>query len=360
MVTATRFSGAITSAASVKVASEPATTVPTTIWVGKFAIDCALRLRCRAHARRRTALIPTPHQIRGYRGRDGSVTACGQPRCAHRAQRSLPRGSASRLMTPDEVADESPRSKHLVIAAASIGVALTVMGIKYIAFLMTGSVALFSDALESIVNVLTAVAALIAIRIGSQPPDRGHPFGHHKAEYFSSILEGALIIVAALLIFREAFFAFLQPAHADRAGRRPAGQRAGDGYQCRLGLGADQPRQSVELAGAGGRRPSPRQRRHHLGRRPRRPAAGDGDGMGDPRSADRRRRRLQHSAHRLPAGGRIHERAHGPGRLAADRAAHQGGDPRQRRGRAAGARHPHPHGRARRRSSNSISSCRAR
>ncbi|MEO8420817.1 MAG: cation diffusion facilitator family transporter [Hyphomicrobium sp.] len=106
---------------------------------------------------------------------------------------------------------ESPRSKHLVIAATSIGVALAVMGIKYIAFLMTGSVALFSDALESIVNVLTAVAALIAIRISAQPPDRGHPFGHYKAEYFSSILEGALIIVAALLIFREAFFALLAP-----------------------------------------------------------------------------------------------------------------------------------------------------
>jgi cation diffusion facilitator family transporter len=106
---------------------------------------------------------------------------------------------------------DSPRSKHLVIAAASIGIALAVMGIKYIAFLMTGSVALFSDALESIVNVLTAVAALIAIRISSLPPDSGHPFGHHKAEYFSAILEGALIIVAALLIFREAYLALLQP-----------------------------------------------------------------------------------------------------------------------------------------------------
>ena len=64
-----------------------------------------------------------------------------------------------------------------MIAAASIGVALAVMGIKYIAFLMTGSVALFSDALESIVNVLTAVAALVAIRISfaaarSRPPFR--------------------------------------------------------------------------------------------------------------------------------------------------------------------------------------------
>src|SRR5215468_9513729 len=102
-------------------------------------------------------------------------------------------------------------NKHQHVAAASIAIALAVLGIKYVAFLMTGSVALFSDALESIVNVLTAVAALIAIRIGAQPPDRGHPFGHHKAEYFSAVLEGALIIVAALLIFREAYEAFLAP-----------------------------------------------------------------------------------------------------------------------------------------------------
>jgi cation diffusion facilitator family transporter len=102
-------------------------------------------------------------------------------------------------------------NKHLVVAAISIGIALAVMGIKYIAFLMTGSVALFSDALESIVNVLTAVAALIAVRVGAQPPDRHHPFGHHKAEYFSAVLEGTLIIVAAMLIFREAYLAFLEP-----------------------------------------------------------------------------------------------------------------------------------------------------
>ena len=103
------------------------------------------------------------------------------------------------------------QKKHQLVAVASIGIAFAVMGIKYVAYLMTGSVALFSDALESIVNVLTAVAALIAIRIGSQPPDRRHPFGHHKAEYFSAVLEGALIIVAALVIFREAYGALLQP-----------------------------------------------------------------------------------------------------------------------------------------------------
>jgi cation diffusion facilitator family transporter len=103
------------------------------------------------------------------------------------------------------------QQKHQSVAAASIGVAFAVMGIKYVAYLMTGSVALFSDALESIVNVLTGITAFIAIRVGASPPDRRHPFGHHKAEYFAAVLEGALIIVAALLIFHEAYKALLQP-----------------------------------------------------------------------------------------------------------------------------------------------------
>ncbi len=97
------------------------------------------------------------------------------------------------------------------VAMGSIAVALAVMGIKYLAYVVTGSVALYSDALESIVNVLTALAAFVAIRIGSRPADHNHPFGHHKAEYLSAVLEGALIIVAALLIMREAIDAVLAP-----------------------------------------------------------------------------------------------------------------------------------------------------
>ncbi len=97
------------------------------------------------------------------------------------------------------------------VAAASIVVAIVVMGIKYLAYLKTGSVALYSDALESIVNVATAIVALVTIRISARPADRRHQFGHHKAEYFSAVLEGALIIVAALLIMREAWDAILKP-----------------------------------------------------------------------------------------------------------------------------------------------------
>lgn len=97
------------------------------------------------------------------------------------------------------------------MATASIAVACIVMGIKYLAYWMTGSVALYSDALESIVNVVTAIAALVAIRISARPADRRHQFGHHKAEYFSAVLEGVLIIVAALLILHAAWQAFNAP-----------------------------------------------------------------------------------------------------------------------------------------------------
>ncbi|CUT13495.1 Cobaltzinccadmium resistance protein [Bradyrhizobium sp.] len=101
--------------------------------------------------------------------------------------------------------------KNLQLAAGSIVVGLAVLGLKYLAFAWTGSVALYSDAVESVINVVAAVAALIAVWYGGQPADENHPFGHHKAEYFSAVLEGALIIVAALAIAHEAYGAFLAP-----------------------------------------------------------------------------------------------------------------------------------------------------
>lgn len=102
-------------------------------------------------------------------------------------------------------------SKAMKIAYGSVLVGLAVLAIKALAWWLTGSVALLSDALESIVNVATALAALIALRIAQQPPDADHPFGHHKAEYFSAVLEGALIVIAAVLILHEAWGAFLDP-----------------------------------------------------------------------------------------------------------------------------------------------------
>lgn len=97
------------------------------------------------------------------------------------------------------------------LAAWSIPVAFAVLALKYLAYHLTGSVALYSDALESIVNVIAAVAAWWAIRVSYMPADRNHPYGHHKAEYFSAVIEGVLIIVAALLIFNEAWSALRAP-----------------------------------------------------------------------------------------------------------------------------------------------------
>lgn len=97
------------------------------------------------------------------------------------------------------------------LAVGSIVVGLTVLALKFAAFWLTGSVALYSDALESIVNVAAAVAALVAIRLSAKPADRNHPYGHHKAEYFSAVIEGVLIIVAALSIARAAYLAIVEP-----------------------------------------------------------------------------------------------------------------------------------------------------
>jgi cation diffusion facilitator family transporter len=102
-------------------------------------------------------------------------------------------------------------TKLRLAAVASIVVAAVVLGLKYLAYWRTGSVALYSDALESIVNLVTATAALYAVHVSSQPADRRHQFGHHKAEYFSAVLEGVLIVIAALLIFHEAYAAFIAP-----------------------------------------------------------------------------------------------------------------------------------------------------
>lgn len=90
-------------------------------------------------------------------------------------------------------------------------VGLIVLGLKFLAWYITGSIALYSDALESIVNVVTAIVALIAVRLAQKPADAALPYGYHKAEYFSAVIVGVMIIVAAILIFREAVLGFLAP-----------------------------------------------------------------------------------------------------------------------------------------------------
>ena len=97
------------------------------------------------------------------------------------------------------------------IALGSVGVGLLVLAIKFAAYAVTDSVALLSDALESIVNVATATAAFAALRIAAQPADANHPYGHTKAEYLSAVVEGVLIVVAAFAILLEAYRGFVDP-----------------------------------------------------------------------------------------------------------------------------------------------------
>ncbi len=97
------------------------------------------------------------------------------------------------------------------IAIGSIVVSLAVLGLKTLAWSITHSAALFSDALESVVNVATAILALWAVQVAVQPPDTNHPFGHSKVELFAAMAEGGLIVVAAVLILQEAWHGFHHP-----------------------------------------------------------------------------------------------------------------------------------------------------
>ena len=101
------------------------------------------------------------------------------------------------------------------IAMWSIVVALGIFALKLAAWWLTDSVALFSDAMESVVNVVASCVAWYALRIAHTPADDNHPFGHHKAEYFSAVLEGVLIVVAALLIIHEAWTVLFDPRLLD-------------------------------------------------------------------------------------------------------------------------------------------------
>ena len=101
------------------------------------------------------------------------------------------------------------------LAIGSLFVGVIVLGLKALAWRMTGSIALLSDALESTVSVATAIAALVAIRVAARPADANHPYGHHKAEFFSAVLEGVMIIVAALLIMHEAIQGIMAPRVLD-------------------------------------------------------------------------------------------------------------------------------------------------
>ena len=94
----------------------------------------------------------------------------------------------------------------------SIAVAVATIALKTSAWWVSDSVSLLSDALESLVNLAGAMFALAMVTIAARPPDEDHPYGHHKAEYFSSGFEGVLIFAAALAIVWAAAHRWLEPA----------------------------------------------------------------------------------------------------------------------------------------------------
>jgi cation diffusion facilitator family transporter len=103
-------------------------------------------------------------------------------------------------------------------AVLSIAAAVITIGLKLGAYLLTGSVGLFSDAAESVVNLVAAVAALWALLYAARPPDEEHAFGHNKAEYFSSGLESALILIAAAWIGVTAWDRLMDPQPLQNVG----------------------------------------------------------------------------------------------------------------------------------------------
>lgn len=103
-------------------------------------------------------------------------------------------------------------------AWVSIAAAVLTIGLKTVAYFLTGSVGLLSDALESLVNLAGAVMALAMLTVAARPADEDHAYGHSKAEYFSSGLEGGLILIAALSIMYAALPRLLNPQPLEQVG----------------------------------------------------------------------------------------------------------------------------------------------
>ena len=116
---------------------------------------------------------------------------------------------------PDPISNRSHLTRY---AWLSIGAALLTIGLKFSAYYLTGSVGLLSDALESGVNLAGALMALAMLIVAARPADEEHAYGHSKAEYFSSGVEGALILLAALGIAYTAVLRLIHPQPIEQVG----------------------------------------------------------------------------------------------------------------------------------------------
>ena len=103
-------------------------------------------------------------------------------------------------------------------AVLSIVASIVVIALKLVAWRVSGSVGLLSDALESVVNVVAALGALIALRVSARPADAEHNFGHTKVEYFSAVFEGVMIVIAAIAIVVAAVDRLINPRELESVG----------------------------------------------------------------------------------------------------------------------------------------------
>jgi len=102
-------------------------------------------------------------------------------------------------------------TRTMKAAWGGLGVSVIALGLKFAAYWVTGSVALYSDALETTINVVGALTALIALWFSEQPADANHPYGHQKAEYISAAVEAFMVVATAFAIGREAYFGWQNP-----------------------------------------------------------------------------------------------------------------------------------------------------
>src|SRR3954471_17790109 len=106
----------------------------------------------------------------------------------------MPLRAVARRFLPNTPAPEA------VAGLVSVLVGVALLAIKFLAYFLTGSAAIFSDAMESIVNVLASGFAVYALFYAHRPADREHPYGHEKIEFLSAGFEGGMIFLAALVI----------------------------------------------------------------------------------------------------------------------------------------------------------------
>lgn len=103
--------------------------------------------------------------------------------------------------------------KLISLSYGSVIVGIIVLCIKYYAYAITGSLALLSDAMESIVNVVASLVMVFALRLSAKPADSKHHYGHYKLEYFSAFFEGIVIVIASLTIFKELYYSIYNASH---------------------------------------------------------------------------------------------------------------------------------------------------